>query len=669
MKIKLLLIAFVVVQLAWSQDYKYGKVSKEELLETEHAKYPDANAAVLYREFKTDFRYSSEDGFYYVTEVFERIKIYNKEGYDQATKVFSLYQGSRGNKEDITSLKGSTYFLNGSKVEKTKLGKEGIFDSKVNEYYEEKKLTMPNLKEGCVIEYKYKLESPFTNSIDEYRFQEKIPVNKVSLLFKVPEYLNYKTHQKGSIHYKIVKNGAQRNMEYKYIQRAVTSGGGADKTITSTITFLENSYLIKMDDVAPMVEEAYAGNINNYLSGIKFELAYTKYPNSNLESYATDWNFVAKSIYDSPSFGTELDKTNYFKNDIDKLLSGVSNEDDKMMLIFNFVKTKMNWNSFIGKYVSNGVKTAYKEGEGNTADINLMLTSMFRYAKLNANPVLVSTKNNGIPIIATRNGFNYVIAAVEVNNGVYLFDATDKKSLPNLLNPRIINWQGRLIREDGSSAWVPLVPKKHAIDNIMITATINDDLEVIGNVKERITGHYALNARESYSGINNDGIRKLLEKERLETEMSNVEIKDLEDLSKPIGISYDFESYNLVEEIDGKLYFSPMLFIGEKGNPFKLEERNYPVDFEFPKKMRALIKLTIPEGYKVESIPEVTSFSFGDNDCVFRYTGSNTANQIQLNVEFSVNQPLVSANDYKNLKGFFQLMVEKQNEKVVLVKE
>jgi hypothetical protein len=61
---------------------------------------------------------------------------------------------------------------------------------------------------------------------------------------------------------------------------------------------------------------------------------------------------------------------------------------------------------------------AYKDKTGNVAEINLMLTAMLRYAGLNANPVLVSTRSNGIAMFPNRTAFNYVIAAVE-NGGNY----------------------------------------------------------------------------------------------------------------------------------------------------------------------------------------------------------------------------------------------------------
>lgn len=670
MRYKLLVLAFIAFQFSYSQNFKFGKVSKEELLQKEHPLEPPSNAAVLYRENMTHFEYSSDEGFFIVTEVFERIKIYNKEGFDQATKRVGLYQGKGNYNESISSLKAYTYNLDASnKIEKVKLKSDGIFEEDINAYYKQKKFTMPDLKEGCVIEYKYRITSPFISNVDEYRFQEEIPVNEVYISFRAPEYFSYKTHQKGWLDIQIKNDGQSRTIEYNYMQSGAVNGNGADKSVKSELKFLEKSYKVRMHNVPAIIEEAYAGNINNYMSGLKFELSHTKYPNSPFKSYATDWNFVAKSIYESTSFGNELDKNKYFSKDLDNLLSGVSNDEEKMIRIFEFVKSKMNWNGFHSVFVNKGVKNAYKDGTGNTAEINLMLTAMFKYAKLNANPVLVSTKSNGISVFPTRSGFNYVLSGVEVNNAVLLFDATDKNSEVNILSSKLLNWKGRLIREDGSSTWVPLIPRKPAVRNVMLNASITEDLVVSGVVKTRLTGHFSKETRELYENVAEDDIRKYLEKDKGEIEISEIEFKNLETLYKPVDLSYNFESEDLVEEIGGKLYFSPMLFIGEKENPFKLEDREYPIDFEFPKKNRVIFKVEIPEGYIVESLPESANFGLANSDLTLKYQVSAQGNFVNLMADFSINKTVIAADQYANLKGYYQLLIEKFNEKVVLIKE
>jgi hypothetical protein len=84
-------------------------------------------------------------------------------------------------------------------------------------------------------------------------------------------------------------------------------------------------------------------------------------------------------------------------------------------------------------------KKKYKDKTGNVAEINLMLTAMLRYASLNANPVLVSTRSNGISFFPNRSAFNYVIA-IEVADGLIL-DATEQFSSPNILPLRVLNWK------------------------------------------------------------------------------------------------------------------------------------------------------------------------------------------------------------------------------------
>jgi hypothetical protein len=50
-----------------------------------------------------------------------------------------------------------------------------------------------------------------------------------------------------------------------------------------------------------------------------------------------------------------------------------------------------------------------------------MLTAMLRYAGLTANPVLVSTRSNGIAPFPNRTAFNYV---AETPKGLVLLDAS-----------------------------------------------------------------------------------------------------------------------------------------------------------------------------------------------------------------------------------------------------
>ena len=151
----------------FAQDYKFGKVSKAELEETFYPLDSTADAAYLFRKRRTYYDYIPNNGFQMVTEIHERIKIYTKEGFDMATKSVAYYNPETGEKEVVSSVKGYTYSLVDGKVEKEKLSKKSIFKEKKTRSYSIKKITMPNIKVGTVLEIKYKLISPYTSSIND----------------------------------------------------------------------------------------------------------------------------------------------------------------------------------------------------------------------------------------------------------------------------------------------------------------------------------------------------------------------------------------------------------------------------------------------------------------------------------------------------------------------
>lgn len=659
------LLCFLNITVA--QNYKFGKVSEKELLQKEHPTNPTADAAVLYRETKTDFQYTEDSGWYMVTDYFERVKIYTKEGFERANATINLYKDDKEDK--LLNLKGYTYYIGeDGKVQEVKLKSDGIFEEETSKFLTQTKITMPDVREGCIIEYKYTINSPFIFNIDEFRFQETIPVEKVKVLFTTPEYFVYKTHQRGWVPYKVDSDTRERTMSFRQTEQMDTRtfGKGIQQTETREIKFKEDTYTVELDNVPALQEEAFVGNLDNYTTALQFEMSYIDIPGVPLKTYATTWEDVSKSIYRIDDFGAELKRNNYFENDIDALLSGATKPEEKVGKIFSYVLNKMNWNGFNSFYTYEGVKTAYKKGSGNVADINLMLVAMLRHANLEANPVLVSTKEHGIPLFPTRNGFNYVIAAVDLPQGTLLLDATNKDAEIGVLKSNILNWQGRVIKKDGTSGWVSLSSIVPAVKSAMVNVEIKPDMSVAGKAQSRFTGNYAFQYRTEFKGLNEDAQRKAIEKNNNQAELSNLHFENLTTLGQPVSLEYDFEALDAVEDVAGKLYFSPMTFMATKETPFKSETREYPIDYGYPMKNRYIINIALPDGFKVESLPENAVFNLSENTGSYRYLISQVGNKLQLSVEFAINKSLIAAEEYESLKKFYELLIAKENEKVVL---
>ncbi|MHA3787731.1 DUF3857 domain-containing protein [Flavobacterium hauense] len=625
-----------------AQNYKPKKITKEELLEKAHPLDSSAPAAIIHRIGKSYFPVASSD-WYLITEVQTRIKVYKKEGYKYATDQITYYTGGQMTKGYFSD--AYTYNLEGDEIVRTKLKSDGEFTEEVSKDYVKKKITMPNVKEGSIIEYTYTVMTPHFWTFRDWYFQYDIPANYVEYKITVPQYFLYNRYLSG----------------YEKVNKEETSFLAP---VGANYNELTDVFWAK--DVKAFKDEPFVYNPENYMSILKYELASTNFP-GGIKKYSSDWESLAKTIYKHDDFGKELNQDSYFKEDMQNILEGTP-ENEKMNKIFSYVKSRMNWDGENGYLCERGVKKAFESKTGNVAEINLMLTAMLREAGFNANPVLVSTRNNGVALYPSHSSYNYVIAGVEIDKKIVLLDATSKFTQPDILPERTLNWRGRMIRKDGTTTDVDLMQMKNAKETITVVATLDKEGTFKGKVRDQRNDYYAYTFKERYAGMNEE---KYLEK--LENKYKGLEIETYKrTLDKenpgPVTEEYDFTNKGMVEIIDSRIYFNPMLFFADTQNPFRQEERKFPVDFGFPWQDKYMVTIKLPEGYVVESLPKPAAVTMEQNIGSFKYNVVSQNNTIQVLVTFDLNYHNVSSDYYRTLKDFYQMMADKQKEKIVLKK-
>lgn len=653
---------------AFSQKHELGKVTIEELQEKVCPIDTSAVAAVLFSVGKTNYNYSQNNGFELITEINTKIKIYKKEGYDYANKIVGFYKASDGSSEKVDISKAFTYNLVNNKIEKTKLSSNGEFEEKVNKFWSRKKITMPDVKVGSIIEFKIVISSPYDRDIPEWEFQQKIPVIFSEYTAIIPEYYFFNNRSKGYLTPTIKKEKKTNSIKLTSKERGTDRNARPTTFSDETISYEETKTTYTLENIPALKEEAFVNNIDNYRTSILHEIAGTRFPNGNYKEYSTDWESVTSTIYKNQNFGDELKKTGYFEKDLDVIINGINSQDEKIATIFNYVKSRMNWNETYGIYCDDGVKKAYQDKKGNVAEINLMLAAMLRYAGFEANPILVSTRSNGISIFPSRTSFNYVICGIELQNKVLLLDATDKNALPDIMPIRALNWYGRIIRRNESSAEIDLMPKSNSAEVVNIMAKVSADGEVSGKIRHQYFDYNGFLFRDENGQIAKDSYIEKLEKKYRGIEISEYDVLNVKDLAKPVVENYSFTANNAVESIGDKMYVSPFLFFTITENPFKQDSREFPIDFTYPFQDKFIINLNMPDGYTIETIPEPKAMAMPNNLANFKYNISNNGNQVQLLYTFEVNQAIIGSDYYDVLKNLFKEIVDKQTEKIVLKK-
>ena len=641
-----------------AQNYELGKVTVEELEEKFNPKDTTAPATILFKKAKTFFTYDIKNGFT-ANHVYEyKIKIYKKEGLSWANQKVRFYVGYENmNKEQLEFSNALTYNLENGKIVKTKLDGQGTFKSNVNKYWSEKTITLPNVKIGSIIEFKYILKSENIVEFPDFQCQYDIPVNYFQYKTAIPEFYIYKPLLIG-----------YQNMTS---DSKITSGSQSfanQYNQSRSFTYNQIDAVYSDKNIPALLDEPYIDNLENYRVSIRHELERVRLPEEPVKDYAMTWEGVATTIYKNEGFGKQLNEKIFLLEDLKRILMNVESMDERLNIIFKFVQNKMNWNEKNDYYTDKGVVEAYKNQIGNVAEINFILINMLKLAGIEANPVLVSTVENGIPVYPTRTGFNYVIAAAEIEGKRILLDASHKFTSPNILPLNVLNWKGRLIKNDGNFEEVQLPPSNLSKENFNLLAAIDANGRMYGKARIQRTEYDAYRFRIE-NNMSEENYLEKFERELGNLSISNYQVENKKSNFKdPILETFSFTSNNQFDIINGKIYVNPLLFFTRKKNPFNQEQRHMPVYFGYKNQVKYNIMIEIPEGYVLESMPAPIKIISEDKNIIYIQNFSNEGNKIQISCLKEINNAIFAPDQYNGIKEIFQKMIASQNEKIVLKK-
>lgn len=671
--IKILFLSFLMISIlstSFSQKppMKYGKVDMADMEMTVYEKDSSASAVVLADFGKSYFSWDEINRFQLKFERHVRVKVLNKNGYDQGdVEVYLYHDGS--NKEVLVGLKGTVYNLENGKIVKSKLDNKSIFEEVINNYSTATKFTMPNVREGSIIEYTYKISSDFYFNYREWEFQKEIPIIWSEYNASFPEYVHYQKVSQGYLPFKINTSEVKPKSIILVSQNNRGFGNQGGRTSTEKIDFQENHYKWVVEHAPAFVGEPYMTTYKNYISKISFELESTKFPNRPFNNVMGDWATLNKKLLESEYFGLKVKGSNFLKKQTELLTAGESTNLGKATAIYDYVKKTIEWNGYNSVYLNSNFKKPLEENKGNSAEINLLLASMLQKSGLNASPVLISTRSHGIvrTEYAISDQFNYVICKLDIDGKTMLLDATDQYLTMGVLPERCLNGKGWVVSE-ASSGWVDI--NTH---NKRATRTVGN-LELLetgilsGTIEHRYGGYRAHAPRKTYSTKGKEDYISDI-KSKSSWNIKTLEIENNKELSKPFILKYDLELDSEAESLGEQIYFNPLIGNRMEVNPFKLEERQYPVDFACPLEEMYYMTYIIPDGYHVEEHPQQMAIALPDKAGVYLYTVTTQGNKLTIMSKLNINKTLFLPSEYPNIKEFYAQVVAKQNEQVVLKKD
>jgi Domain of Unknown Function with PDB structure (DUF3857) len=577
-----------------------------------------------------------------------RVKLLKKSAFDE----FGSHSIKLRNYEKLISLKAQTISPDGSRH----LVKD-FYTEKLNESVSVKKFAFPKLQEGSIIEYEYTIESSNLLELYPWYFQEAIPVRHSELIVNIPGILNYIYIIKGG---QIIKRGLD------LVKTRIPNGNKVK-------VFNDSLYRYTVDTIEAMKPEGYITTMNDYVANLKFQLKKINpiYGNEKPKEILSTWEALSKEFLEDKSLGYQLSHKNKYNEiwkSIKPILEKATTQEEKIRLCYDYFNKNITWiDDNFSIYIEETLEDAFKKKRANSGELNLMLIACLNEAGIKAHPMLISTRDNGLPYTSypIRKQFNHLFCYIEDGKKSLFLDVGN--IFRPMTCPRIPSLNGSgFVLDANNPRWVDIVAPLSS-EAILVQCTLKEDGFLFGSFSESHEGYSAVDERSSIKDDNkNENIKKEWEHVFSDIKLDSIKIINRDSTHLPFKRLISFTLPNAAVVSNDLIYLKPTLKTDFDESRFKQKKRNYPVDMPYPILSDYTLNLILPEGFSPEELPKDIKISLENDGGSYIYTCSHKENQIQLRVRVEIKKLHFPKKSYPALKDFFDIIAAKQAEQIVL---
>lgn len=653
---KLLWLVCILACNAYAQKaglFNLGQTTEEELKMTSYANAPEASAVVLLEKGNT---YHDESGrnLNLITDYYVRIKIFKKEAFNKATVKVLLYGD-----EKLKDISAVTYNLTSDGAIKTdEIQAKDIFKKDVRSELVELSFTLPNVKEGSVIEYRYSLHTPYKENLNDWVFQSDIPKMQSRYTSAILANWKYNVRIKGFL----TLDEDKPSIVGQCVNIPGLGGGNCVK------------FSYAMYNIPAFQKEEYMTSEKNFVSRLIFDLisftskerkeyvsSYGSATRTNVKKYTSTWKDADKELKDR-FLNNQTSKKGFFKRQLSPEILNEADPMKKAQKAYKYIQKHFNWDRshFSGQEMN--VKKGFEEKTGGVDVINMSLYNTLQALNIESYPVVLATRQKGIPtdLFPVINDFDYIIVKAVINGKSYFLDATDKFLAFGQVHFRCLNGKVRVLDFKKGSYWEGIRMNQASSVGTKLNLKLNEENAFEGKMTVTQRGYKASDKREELTTMSNEQYLEKIESQNVYLEVKEHKVQNQNDLDKALVEEFDVEFFDDSETYQN-IRINPFFDERITQNPFKLKERKYPVDFGIPSRYTYNLSLEIPEKYTVKKIPEDIRFVLPNQGGVFMMKAQQKENKVNIFMRYMFNKRVYSSEEYQSLKEFFNKLIQAQN--------
>jgi hypothetical protein len=610
----------------------FGKIDKADLLSTDCSYDPGAEVEYLIDFAEVNYFFSASD-FVNETKHRIRIKILKEKGLDVANVRLPFYKV--GNRQSIGQIDGYTYNLDEKgEVVETKLERKSVLEQKINEQADMAVFTLPNVKVGSVIEYRYTHIKKNYFEIDDWFFQRQQPVRHSEYNVVLPSFLEFTYVVKRTLPLK------EDNDAYSKVKSMI------------------------MNNVPGLDREPYMSCSKDYLQRVDFQLRAV-----NNNQILTTWPALTERLLEDDDFGAQIRK-NVLKNlPLEEEIKLLKSNYHKMNAVYNFIKKNIAWDGNEGIWCKSGVKSALEKHSGNSAEINLLLVNLLKDAGLEAYPLLVSTRENGKinPMYPFIYQFNNVYALAIVDGTEYVLDGTTRYTPPFMM-PWDVQFSDGYLVDKQNARFVSIQDTKH---RYRISSSISAEVDESGKISGNATVmayEYARSPRlSSLSKDKEKFITTHFSEPYPQFQFDSLVVKNEDNDSLPLQNSVRFKGQ--LNASGDYHFFSPNFLIEQEKNEFISEQRFTDIEFGYIQSYTIFGNIRFSDKLELEELPQNIKMILPDTSLILQRIMQKNDNSVSFRITLDIKRPTYYSDEYLYFKEFYSKLFEMLNEQLVFRKK
>ncbi|WP_118972575.1 DUF3857 domain-containing protein [Taibaiella koreensis] len=611
-----------------------------------------AQAIVLYEKGSAELY---EGNLTYRVE--KTIKILGKDAIGDLSEVVLPY-GGHGY---VRRISGTTYNLEDGKIVKQSIERDDMLKDKIDKNTKLTKFSLPSVKVGSIIHYSYIKEQPGFLYVPDWYFQEKYPKLYSTFSMSIPRYIIYDALLRVNV--------AMHATEKESALDTCSACFMDDPTTQANVrTWVRR-------DVPAFREEPYMSSEQNYLERIKIHVSSVRLGGITY-NVLKDWpSFSTEAFIKSEgSCGQAFARNGFLEDKVTELTKGTTDELAKAQALYSYVRN--HYTRVSGGTFSTDIKKVFEEQKSNQPGINLLLTAFLRKAGLNSVPVILSTRDQERlnMLFPNPDPVNCLVSMVTIGKRQYFLDASYRFLPFGMLLPECYNGYCRTITEAGGSG-VELEPDSLLNKTVFMVSLMpseKDKQKLRLKLQEQLGIVTSASYRSSWQKDSTklkENILNSFNKGTMSIETVTCTFKNMDRPDERLLIEFETQ-VNLRDA--GTLYFDPYFIKFQEKNPFTAATRHYMIEREYREDINYVLNFQLPEGYELDDYPKSSVFKFNNPEQIVMknlMAYDEQGRRFSLNSRLSSNTTLFPADDYNDLRTFYEKVMELQQQKIVLKKK